>query len=165
MRFKAFRAPFYLLLAILSSNAIGQQPNLKSESYIESLCKANQMPFVKIADGHYAAVVTTDSGESDRFQIFLGNVGNDANDEALQVMQIVFYLAEIPKGTSAPIALIKQLNEWNAAMSRGSVFVVGQSVVYQSSDWLFKSDAGSLAVEALIGHYSAANFEKKLSLT
>ena len=77
-------------------------------------------------------------------------------------MQIVFYLAEIPKGTTAPIALIKKLNEWNGSMSRGSVFIVGQSVVYQSSDWLFKSDAASLAVEALVGHYSALSLRKEI---
>ena len=100
------------------------------------------MPFVKIADSHYAAVVTTNDGVSDRFHVFLSTIGNDPNDEDMQVVQIVFYLGEIPTGASAPIALIKQINEWNGSLSRGSVFIIGQSVVYQSSGWLFKTDLG-----------------------
>jgi hypothetical protein len=78
-----------LTLAALSCTALGQQPNPKSEARLESLFKAGQMPFVKIGDSHYAAVVTTDDGVSDRFHVFLSTIGNDPNDEALQVIQMV----------------------------------------------------------------------------
>jgi hypothetical protein len=151
-----------LSLAVFSYGAIGQQPNPKSEARLESLFKASEMPFVKIADSHYAAVVTTDDGVSDRFHVFLSTIGNDPNDEDMQVVQIVFYLGEIPQGSSAPIALIKQINEWNSSLSRGSVFIVGQSVAYQSSGWLFKSDPKSLELDALVGHYSAVSLRKEV---
>jgi len=151
-----------LTLAALSCTALGQQPNPKSEARLESLFKAGQMPFVKIGDSHYAAVVTTDDGVSDRFHVFLSTIGNDPNDEALQVIQMVFYLGEIPKGATAPVALIKKMNEWNGTLSRGSVFIVGQSVIYQSSGWLFKSDSGSLELDALVGHFSAVSLRKEV---
>ncbi len=162
MKAKAIQVLLSFSLTVISCTAIGQQPASKSEDHLESLFKADQLPFVKIADAHYAAVITADNGESDRFQVFLSNVGNDATDETLQVMQIVFYLGEIPKGASAPVALIKQMNEWNGNLSRGSVFIVGQSVIYQSSGWLSKSDAASLAIDALIGHYSAVKLRKEV---
>jgi hypothetical protein len=149
-----------LFLAVLSCAALGQQPNPKSEARLESLFKADEMPFVKIGDSHYAAVVTDDDGVSDRFHVFLSTVGNDPNDESLQVIQMLFYLGEIPKGSTAPVALVKQMNEWNGSLSRGSVFIVGQSVIYQCSGWLFKTDASSLEIDALIGHVSAVNLRK-----
>jgi hypothetical protein len=162
MTSKSFQVFLALSLAVLSCAAIGQQPNPKSEARLESLFKAGQMPFVKIGDSHYAAVVTTDDGVSDRFHVFLSTIGNDPNDEALQVIQIVFYLGEIPKGSSAPVALVKQMNEWNGSLSRGSVFVVGQSVIYQCSGWLAKTDASSLEIDALIGHFSAVSLRKEV---
>ena len=162
MTTKAIHAFLCLSLAVISCTVLGQQPTSKSEDHLETIFKADQLPFVKIADSHYAAVITTDSGESDRFHVFLSNVGNDPNDETLQVMQVVFYLGELPKETSAPVALIKQMNDWNGSLSRGSVFIVGQSIVYQSSDWLFRSDAASFAIEAIVGHYSALRLRKQI---
>ena len=162
MTSKSFQVFLALSLAALSCAAMGQQPNPKSEARLESLFKANEMPFVKIADSHYAAVITTDNGDSDRFHVFLSTIGNDPNDDNMQVVQIVFYLGQIPKGSSAPIALIKQINEWNSSLSRGSVYIIGQSVAYQSSGWLFKSDPTSLEIDALVGHFSAVSLRKEV---
>jgi hypothetical protein len=129
---------------------------------LEAIFKGAEMPFVKIKDDHYKAVVSIDENESDRFQVFLEAIGNNPNDEQLQVMQIVFFLGAIPEGRSAPTALIKQINEWNATLARGSVFISGSAVVYQSSAWLAKSDPTTLVNDALVGHFTSQRLRKEI---
>jgi hypothetical protein len=138
------------------------QASATAGAKLEAIFKGAEMPFVKLKDDQYKAVVSIDENESDRFQVFLQAIGNNPNDEQLQVMQIVFFLGAIPEGRSAPTALIKQINEWNGTLARGSVFISGSAIVYQSSAWLAKSDSTTLVNDALVGHYTSQQLRKQI---
>jgi hypothetical protein len=139
-----------------------QQGSSTAGSKLEAIFKGAEMPFVKLGDDHYKAVLSIDDNESDRFQVFLQTIGNNPNDDTLQVMQMVFFLGALPKGTATPTALIKQINEWNGSLSRGSVFVLDSVVIYQSSAWLSKSDPTTLVNDALVGHFTSQKLRKEI---
>jgi hypothetical protein len=139
-----------------------QQGGSPAGAKLETIFKGAEMPFVKLGDDHYKAVLSIDDNESDRFQVFLQTIGNNPNDDALQVMQMVFFLGALPQGTTTPTALIKQINEWNGTLSRGSVFVLDSAVVYQSSAWLSKSDPATLVNDALVGHFTSQKLRKEI---
>jgi hypothetical protein len=138
------------------------QTSTAAGAKLEAIFTGAEMPFVKLKDDHYKAVVSIDQNESDRFQVFLETIGNNPNDEQLQVMQIVFFLGAIQEGRSAPTALIKQINEWNGTLARGSVFISGSAIVYQSSAWLSKSDPTTLMNDALVGHFTSQQLRKEI---
>ena len=127
---------------------------------LEAVFKGAEMPFVKLGDDHYKAVLTINENESDSFQVFLQTIGNNPNDDTLQVIQMIFFLGALPKGTTPPTALIKQINEWNGSLSRGSIFVLDSVVLYQSSAWLSKSDPTTLINDALVGHFTSQKLRK-----
>jgi hypothetical protein len=139
-----------------------QQGSSSAGAKLEAIFKGAEMPFVKLGDDHYKAVVSIYDNESDRFQVFLQTIGNNPNDDALQVMQMVFFLGTLPKETTTPTALIRQINEWNGSLSRGSVFVLDSAVVYQSSAWLSKSDPSTLINDALVGHFTSQKLRKEI---
>lgn len=158
-----------LVLGLIALCAFGlpgcvraQQGGSSADAKLEAIFKGAEMPFVKLGNDHFKAVVTIDDNESDRFQVFLQTIGSNPNDDALQVMQMVFFLGALPKGTTTPTALIKQINEWNGTLSRGSVFVLDSAVVYQSSGWLSKSDPSTLVNDALVGHFTSQKLRKEI---
>jgi hypothetical protein len=162
---KKFLVLGLLTICVLSAGtALPQQANTSASAKLETIFQAAEMPFVKLGADHYKAVVTIDTNESDSFQVFLQTIGNDPNDADLQIMQMVFFLGALPKGTAPPIALVKQINEWNSCLSRGSIFIVEGVIVYQSSAWLLKSDATTLTNDALVGHFTSQKLRKDVEL-
>ena len=109
------------------------------------------------------AVITVEEGESDRFHVYLSTIGNDPNDEKLQVVQLYFLLGLLPKDTPVPIALTKQIAEWNANLTVGKVVVVGSAVLYTGSSWLSRTDADGLAQDAVLGHYLSKSLRKEVA--
>jgi hypothetical protein len=91
------------------------------------------------------------------------SIGNDPNDEKLQIVQLYFLLGLLPKDTQTPIALTKQIAEWNANLSVGKVVVIGGAVLYTSSSWLFRTDADALAQDAVLGHYLSKDLRKEIA--
>jgi hypothetical protein len=146
----------------LPFSVLAQQGGSTASLKMEAIFKSAELPFVKIADDHYKAVVSIDENESDRFQVFLQTIGNDPKDESLQVMQMVFFLGAVPKGSTPPTALIRKINEWNGSLSRGSVFILDTAIIYQSSTWLAKSDATTLINDALVGHFTSQKLRKEI---
>jgi hypothetical protein len=140
-----------------------QQGGSSAGTKLEAIFKTAEIPYVKLADDRYKAVVSIDENESDRFQVFLQTIGNNPNDDDLQVMQMIFYLGELPKGTTPPTALIKQINEWNGSLTRGSVFVLDSVIMYQSSAWISKSDSTTLINDALVGHFTSQKLRKEIA--
>lgn len=143
-----------------------QQPAAQSQSAgtkLEAILNAAQMPFNKMEDGSYVAVISVDQNESERFHISLNHLGNDPNDAQLQIVQMYFLLGQIPKGSSFPPALIKQINQWNSELTMGKVFAVGNVIVYATSSWLLKTDAESLSVDATLGHYSSQDLRREVA--
>ena len=147
-----------------AGTALPQQTNPSASAKLETIFQAAEMPFVKLGADHYKAVVSIDTNESDSFQVFLQTIGNDPNDVDLQIMQMVFFLGELPKGAAPPNALVKQINEWNSNLSRGSVFILEGVILYQSSAWLSKSDATTLTNDALVGHFTSQKLRKEVEL-
>lgn len=129
---------------------------------LEAIFKSAEIPYVKLKDDRYKAVVSISDSESDQFQVYLQTIGNNPNDEQLQVMQMVFFLGAIPEGRTAPTPLLKQINEWNADLTRGSVFIAGSVILYQSSAWLSKTDQNTLINDALVGHFTSQELRKKI---
>jgi hypothetical protein len=161
-----------LLYAMLvSASAVtaqtGKQPpaaqGQSAGAKLEAILNAAQMPFNKMEDGSYVAVISVDQNESERFHISLDPLGNDPNDTRFQIVQMYFLLGQIAKGSSFPPPLIKQINQWNSELTMGKVFAVGNVIVYATSSWLVKTDAESLAVDATLGHYSSQNLRKEIA--
>jgi hypothetical protein len=109
------------------------------------------------------AVITVEEGESDRFHVYLSTIGNDPNDEKLQVVQLYFLLGTLPKDAPVPIALTKQIAEWNANLTVGKVVVIGSAILYTSSSWLSRTDADGLAQDAVLGHYLSKSLRKEVA--
>jgi hypothetical protein len=149
---------------LLVGTALPQQTNTGASAELETIFQAAEMPFVKLGADHYKAVISVDTNESDSFQVFLQTIGNDPNDADLQIMQMVFFLGELPKGSAPPNALVKQINDWNSNLSRGSVFILEGVILYQSSAWLSKSDATTLTNDALVGHFTSQKLRKEVEL-
>src|SRR5277367_4611312 len=111
--------------ALLGSTLLAAQKQPQaSGKKIEALFKTAQIPFTSSEEGSYVAVITVEEGESDRFHVYLSTIGNDPNDEKLQVVQLYFLLGLLPKDTQTPIALTKQIAEWNANLTVGKVVVI-----------------------------------------
>lgn len=143
-----------------------QQPTAQNQSAgtkLEAILNTAQIPFNRTEDGSYVAVISVDQNESDRFHISLSHLGNDPNDARFQIVQLYFLLGQIPKGSSFPPALIKQINQWNSELTMGKVFAVGNVIVYATSSWLIRTDAESLAVDATLGHYSSQDLRKEVA--
>jgi hypothetical protein len=65
--------------------------------------------------------------------------------------------------TQVPIALIKQIAEWNASLTLGKVAVFNNAVMYMSSSWLARTDAETLAQDAVLGHYVSQDLRKEIA--
>jgi len=153
-----------LSCALLASTLLAaqQQPQVSGKK-IEALFKAAEIPFTSSEEGSYVAVITVEEGESDRFHVYLTSIGNDPNDEKLQIVQLYFLLGLLPKDTQTPIALTKQIAEWNGNLSIGKVVVIGSAILYTSSSWLSRTDADALAQDAVLGHYVSKDLRKEVA--
>lgn len=150
--------------ALLGSTLLAaQKPPQASGKKIEALFKSAEIPFTSSEEGSYVAVITVEEGESDRFHVYMTAIGNDPNNEKLQVVQLYFLLGQLPKGTSVPVALTKQITDWNANLTVGKVVVIGNAVLYTSSSWLSRTDAESLAQDAVLGHYLSKDLRKEIA--
>jgi len=151
-----------VLPAAAQQQAAQQQPSQSPGKKLEALFAAAEIPFTKAEEGRYIAVITVEEGESDRFQVFLTALGNDPNNEKLQVIQLYFLLGQLPKGAQVPAALIKQVAEWNANLTLGKVVIISNVILYTSSSWLSRTDADTLAVDAVVGHYASKDLRKNV---
>jgi hypothetical protein len=153
-----------LCCALLGSSLLAaQKQSPASGKKIEALFKAAEIPFTSSEEGSYVAVITVEEGESDRFHVYLSTIGNDPNDEKLQVVQLYFLLGALPKDAPVPIALTKQIAEWNANLTVGKVVVIGSAILYTSSSWLSRTDADGLAQDAVLGHYLSKSLRKEVA--
>jgi hypothetical protein len=148
---------------VLSPALYGADQPQKPSSKLEAMLNAAEMPFNKTGEGRYIAVISVDQNESERFHIQLNYLGNDPNDEHYQIVQMYFLLGQIPKGSTFPTALIKQINEWNSNLTMGRVVAAGTVIMYASSSWLAKTDADTLALDAALGHYASENLRKEVA--
>jgi hypothetical protein len=153
-----------LSCALLGSTflAAQKQPQASSKK-IEALFKTAEIPFTSSEEGTYVAVITVEEGESDRFHVYVTAIGNDPNNEKLQVVQLYFLLGQLPKGTPVPVALTKQIAEWNANLTLGKVVVIETAILYTSSSWLSRTDADGLAQDAVLGHYLSKDLRKEIA--
>ncbi len=151
-----------ILWPVLPAAAQQQPSSQSSGKKLEALFTTAEIPFTKAEEGRYIAVITVEEGESDRFQVFLTALGNDPNNEKLQVIQLYFLLGQLPKGAQVPAALIKQVAEWNANLTLGKVVILGNAILYTSSSWLSRTDADTLAVDAVVGHYASKDLRKNV---
>ena len=142
--------------------AAQEQPQASGKK-IEALFKTAEIPFTSSEEGSYVAVITVEEGESDRFRVYLSAIGNDPNDEKFQVVQLYFLLGLLPKDTPVPIALTKQIAEWNANLTVGKVVVISSAILYTSSSWLSHTDADALAQDAVLGHYLSKDLRKEIA--
>ena len=153
-----------LCCALLGPSLLAEQKQSPASGRkIEALFKAAEIPFTSSEEGSYVAVITVEEGESDRFHVYLSAIGSDPNDEKLQVVQLYFLLGLLPKDTPAPIALTKQIAEWNANLTVGKVVVIGGAVLYTNSSWLSRTDADGLAQDAVLGHYLSKSLRKEVA--
>lgn len=153
-----------LSCALLGSTLLAaqKQPQASSKK-IEALFKAAEIPFTSSEEGSYVAVITVEEGESDRFHVYVTAIGSDPNNEKLQVVQLYFLLGQLPKGTPVPVALTKQIAEWNSNLTLGKVVVIGSAILYTSSSWLSRTDADGLAQDAVLGHYLSKDLRKEIA--
>lgn len=150
--------------ALLSSTFLSAQGQSSAASRrIESLFKAAQIPYTSSEEGSYVAVVTVEEGESDRFHVYLSTLGSDPNNEKLQIVQLYFLLGALPKGTPVPVALTKQIAEWNANLTMGKIVVISDAILYTSSEWLSRTDADTLAQDAVLAHYVSKDLRKEVA--
>jgi hypothetical protein len=149
---------------LLGSTLLAAQDQSAAPSKkLEALFKAAQIPVTSSEEGSYVAVIIVGESESEEIHIYLSSIGNDPNDEKLQVVQLYFLLGALPKNTSVPIALAKQIAEWNANLTMGKVVVIGSAILYTSSEWLFRTDANALAQDAVLGHYVSKDLRKDVA--
>jgi hypothetical protein len=150
--------------ALLGSTLFAAQTQSPASSKkIEALFKAAEIPFTSSEEGSYVAVITVEEGESDRFHVYLSSLGNDPNNEKLQIVQLYFLLGALPKGSPVPIALTKQIAEWNANLTMGKIVVIGSAILYTSSEWLSRTDADTLAQDAVLAHYVSKDLRKEVA--
>lgn len=142
--------------------AAQKQPQMSGKK-IEALFKAAEIPFTSSEEGSYVAVITVEEGESDRFHVYVSSIGNDPNDEKLQIIQLYFLLGQLAKSAQVPIALTKQIAEWNANLSVGKVVIISNAILYTSSSWLSRTDADALAQDAVLGHYLSKDLRKAIA--
>jgi hypothetical protein len=155
-----FLAVLGAVLPAASQKQPAQQPAGKK---LEVLFTTAEIPFTKPEEGSYVAVITVEDNESERFHVLLTTIGSDPNNEKLQVIQMYFLLGRVPKDTQVPIALIKQIAEWNASLTLGKVAVFNNAVMYMSSSWLARTDAETLAQDAVLGHYVSQDLRKEIA--
>ncbi len=129
---------------------------------LEALFTTAEMPFTKLEDGRYFAVVTVDQ-ESERFQVIQGSMGNDPKEVSLQFVRLYFKLGDLPQGGQLSAPLAKQMNTWNSNLSTGKVVVIEKTVWYTSFLWLDRTDAQALEREAVIGHLDCNDLRKELA--
>jgi len=146
-----------------SQGAEKQSQAQPSGKKLEALFTAAEMPFTKTEDGRYIAVITVENNESERFYVYLSALGDDVNNEKLQIITMDFLLGQLPKGTNPSTALIKQIAQWNANLTFGKVVVYGNAIVYTNSTWLARSDADTLALDAALGHYASQDLRKEVA--
>jgi|SRR5579864_703879 len=156
----------WLVLSSLLSPSAQTQSQHQSQAAsqkLEAMLNTAEIPFNKTEDGSYVAVVSVSQNESERFHIQLNYLGDDPNNTRYQVIQMYFLLGQIPKGTSFPPALIKQINQWNADLTMGRVVAVGNVIMYTSSAWLAKTDAETLTLDAALGHFASQDLRKEIA--
>jgi hypothetical protein len=156
---------YAVLVSLMPGAALAQQqPGKQSAAQkLEALLNAADIPFNKPEEGNYYAVISVSQNESEKFHIHLSYLGDDANNEQYQLIQMYFLLGQIPKGASFPPALIKQINVWNANLTVGRVIAVGTVVLYVSNSWLAHTDADSLVQDAALGHYVSEDLRKEIA--
>lgn len=157
----------FTVVELISSSAAqtknqSQQPQAAGKK-LEALLNTAEIPFSKSEEGSYVAVISIDQNESERFHLSLSSLGNDPNDERYQIIQMYFLLGQIPKGSTFPPALIKQINTWNANLTIGKVVAVGNVIIYTSTSWLATTDADTLSLDATLGHYSSQDLRKEIA--
>jgi len=162
MRKVAVVALVYALLGSILPAAVQEQRQQPGKK-LEALFTTAEIPFTKPEEGRYVAVITVEEGESDRFHVYLSALGNDPDDEKLQVIRIYFLLGQLPKDTPVPTALTKQIAQWNANLTLGKVVVIGDAILYTSSSWLSRTDAETLALDAALGHYASKDLRKEVA--
>jgi hypothetical protein len=155
----------FVLTSLVSAQTQKETPSQfqQSSKKLDAMLNAAEIPFNKSEEGSYVAVISMSQSESERFHIQLNYLGNDPNNEKYQVIQIYFLLGQIPKGTSFPPALIKQINQWNSNLTMGRVIAFDTVVMYTSSSWLAKTDADTLAMDAVLGHYASQDLRKEIA--
>jgi len=150
--------------ALLGSTLLAAQTQSSASSKkIEALFKAAEIPFTSSEEGSYVAVITVEEGQSDRFHVYSSSLGSDPNNEKLQIVQLYFLLGVLPKGSPVPIALTKQIAEWNANLTMGKIVVISNAVLYTSSEWLSRTDADTLAQDAVLAHYVSKDLRKEVA--
>lgn len=150
--------------AVMGSTFLAAQAQSSSSSKkIEALFKTAEIPYTSSEEGSYVAVITVEEGESDRFHVYLSTLGNDPNNEKLQIVQLYFLLGALPKGAPVPAALTKQIAEWNANLTMGKIVVISNAVLYTSSEWLSRTDADTLAQDAVLAHYVSKDLRKEVA--
>ena len=150
--------------ALFGSTFLAAQTQSSAASKkIEALFKAAEIPYTSSEEGSYVAVITVEEGESDRFHVCLSTLGNDPNNDKLQIVQLYFLLGALPKDTPVPVALTKQIAEWNANLTMGKIVVISNAILYTNSEWLSRTDADSLAQDAVLGHYVSKDLRKEVA--
>jgi hypothetical protein len=129
---------------------------------LEALFTAAEFPFTKVQEGRYYAVVTVEQ-ESERFQVMQDTLGNDPKEAKLQFIMLYFNLGALPKGSQLSAPLAKQITVWNTNLTMGKVVVYDNTLWYTTFLWLERTDAETLAKEAVIGHFNSVNLRKELA--
>ena len=129
---------------------------------LEKLLKDAEMPFTKREDNSYVAVITMDDNDSERFEIFMTNLGEDQNDPKWQTLQMYFLLGRLPKDATVPAALKKEIDKWNGNLTMGKVVVVDNVILYTTSSWLVFTGAELLVRDAVMGHMTAKGLRKEV---
>lgn len=146
---------FAMLAATLPASA-------QASKTIEALFTAAEFPFTKVEEGKYYAVVTVEQ-ESERFELIQDTLGNDPKEAKLQFIMLYFNLGALPKGAQLSAPLAKQITVWNTNLTMGKVVVYDNTLWYTSFLWLDRTDAETLAKEAVIGHFNSVNLRKELA--
>jgi hypothetical protein len=150
------------LLAAQTQPQVAQTQPQAPAKKIEALFKTAQIPFTSSSEANYVAVITAED-ESERFHVYVSTFGDDPNNEKLQVAQLYFVLGSLPKDTPVPLALTKQIAEWNVNMRVGKVIVANNSILYTDSLWLSRTDADGLNWVAAVGHYISKSLRKDVA--
>src|SRR5947199_5645730 len=98
-------AAMALMVAMLGSAVPsgGQAGNQKQsqgqpvDKKLEALLTAAEMPFTRMEEGRYIAVITVEDDESEKFYVSIGSLGDDPNDEKGQVITTDFLLGRLPQ--------------------------------------------------------------------
>jgi hypothetical protein len=108
----------FLILAVLGPvmPALAQnnpQPKQTAGQRLEKLLNEAELPFTKREENSYVTVITMEENESERFEVFLTSLGDDPNNERLQVIQMYFVVGRLAK---ALCSLPRWSRKWENGM-------------------------------------------------